>query len=276
VLDTCVVSRMAVRQSGPMTEMVFAILVVVSLASGLTLGFATPSAALEDVTRASQGPPRQFISTVRAPTTPALLKRTPTRDEIDKADLKARLKLGQTGADMSDALRRYSRTPEAIRTAHRFGLSQWLDRTFEDPAMRRAFGPRLMQSLETVRQRLVLLADLTQRYPDPSGQMSPVTRPMLQELVDLHYRRLRAEMNDSREWVSTLSGAVHVVCDKADTPPQLLTRAPAALTRAAAFERLVLRMSATRRDLTAEDQQHLNAEFAALWQAVHGPLPPRH
>jgi hypothetical protein len=264
-MDTCLVSRKAM-QSGPIAVMAILVLACVCQA--------TESAALEDVTRGGRGPRQQYISTVRRPTT-GVVKRTPTRDDLDKADLKARLRLGESGADMSDALRRYSRAPEAVRTARSFGLPQWLDRTFADPATRRAFGPRLMHSLETVRQRLTLLAELTQRYPDPRGQLSASTRSMLQQLVDLHYRRLRVEMNDSRERVSTLSGTVHVICDKPDTPQTLLARAPAALSRASAFEQLVLRTSTTQKDLSPEDQERINAEFAALWQAVHGPLPAR-
>jgi hypothetical protein len=249
------------------------------LVLGLTSEGVAVAAAdgIEEVTPKKGSSQRQFVSTVRTPATTAVVKRTPTRDELDKADLKVRLEMGQSGADITVALRRYSRTPEALRTARAgFGLSAWLDRTFaSDPAMRRSFGPRLMQSIETVRQRLTLLADLTQRYPDPPGQMSAATRPMLQQLVDLHYRRLRAEMNDSREWVSSLSGAVHVICDPPDTPKQLLACAPVALARAAAFEQLVRRISTTRKDLTAEDQERINTSFAALWQSVHGSLPSR-
>jgi hypothetical protein len=95
---------------------------------------------------------------------------------------------------------------------------------------------------------------------------------MLQELLDLHYRRLRAEMNEARIWVAPLSGAVHVVSDTSDMPPMLLSRAPRLLAHVTAFEHLV-NTTMRQRDLLPADQERINAEFADLWQTLYGPLP---
>jgi hypothetical protein len=240
--------------------------------------------------------------------------RRPSRDDLDKAELRARLVLSQRNIDMGRAVQ-VSRTVEGVRVrveegsptipiaerrattrlleqidlvrldftpptpvsapVSRFRLQQWLVRTFADARTRVRFGPTLMQSLETVQQRLTVLASLAERYPDPRHQLSATTRPMLQQLVDLEYRRLRTELNESRELVSTLSGSAHAAYDGRETPPSLLACAPRALSRARTFERLVREITASRDDLTDTDSQRLNAGFATLWESVYGPSPAR-
>jgi len=244
--------------------------------------------------------------------------RRPSRDELDQAELKARLVLGETGIDMRGDVH-ISRTPEVVRveggsvspgrqpntaaarlaaiehvqvgahrtdrsTTHagqtvpaaaRFGLVRWRDRNFRGTATWGSFLPDLTRSLATVRQRLAVLSELAERYPDPRRQMSATTRTMFKQLVDLHYRLLRAELNDSRELVSAFSGTVAVVYEPASTPPQLVSRAAMALSRASALQQLV-QGSLTHDDLTPADRQRINAAFDALWQTVYGSMPSRH
>src|SRR5262249_38305022 len=139
-------------------------------------------------------------------------------------------------------------------------------------ATRRSFLPDLTRALGDVRQRLEILADLTEHYPAPRNLMSAATRAAFQQLVDLHYRRLRVELNESRQRISTLSGSVSVLPDAASAPPDLLSRAAVAGKRARVVEQLV-RESLAHEDLTADEQRHINEAFGALWEAVYGPLP---
>jgi hypothetical protein len=239
----------------------------------------------------------------------------PPREALEKAELQALLVLGQSGLDMRSQFRvsrspagvrvesgllaadqqsklaaklaaielvridfrggsMSYQTPPELRPV-RTGLREWLDRRFRDPATRESFCPRLFQTLDTVHHRVALLADLAQRYPDSQTPLSSSARGMLQQLVDLHYRRLRGEINDARVWVSPLSGAVHVISDTSETPPMLLSRAVPLLGRVTAFEQLV-NTTMRQRDLLPADQERINAEFADLWQTLYGPLPTRH
>jgi hypothetical protein len=249
--------------------------------------------------------------------------RRPSRDELDQAELKARLVLGETGIDMRGDVR-ISRTPEAVRVegssvsagrppnpnanadaaarlaaiklvqvyarkadlpptdalavpaASRFGLRRWRNRNFQDTATWGTFLPDLTRSLVTVRQRFAVLSELAKRYPEPRDKMSSPARAVFRQLVDLHYRLLRAELNDSRERVSVYSGTVPGVSYAATTPPHLVSRAAAALSRASALEQLVLAQSSlTHDDLTPADRQRVNAAFDALWQTVYGSMPSR-
>lgn len=255
-----------------------------------------------------------YVPSRRPPAT-VIATRLPGGDTLEKAELKARLVLVQSGVDMKGEVL-VSRTPVAVRVESgsvppdqqgriaarltaidhvqvdfrasslagtvprpldapggaRFGLRHWLARNFRDPATRSLFLPKLLHSLTTVHQRIGLLAELARRYPDPHSQLSSSTRPMLQQLVDQHYRRLRAELNESRVWVAPLSGAVTVVTDTPDTPALLVSQAPRALSQVTAFEQLVY-ASLRKNDLSTDDQQRINNEFAQLWETIHGPLP---
>ncbi len=271
-----------------------------------------PSIGRVEIERLSQSVPA-FVPS-RRPGVLLATVRLPAGEALEKAELRARLVLGHSGMDMKSPIRvsrtpkgvriesgslpadQQSRlaarlaaivlvqtgfrvaampnqTAPELRPV-RIGLQQWLDRNFRDPATRESFCPHLFQSLDTLHHRVVLLVQLAQRYADPETPLSAKARDMLQQLVDLHYRRLRAEMNDARVWLAPLSGAVHVVTDTADAPPMLLSRAPHLLDRVTTFEHLV-NTTMRQRDLLPADQERTNAEFADLWQTLYGPLPTR-
>jgi hypothetical protein len=255
-----------------------------------------------------------YVPSRRPPPATVIAARLPGGDTLDKAELKARLVLVQSGVDMKGEIR-VSRTPAAVRVESgsvppdqqgriasrltaidhvqvdfratglagtspppfdvpggaRFGLRHWLARNFRDPGTRSSFLPKLLHSLTTVHQRIGLLAELARRYPDPPSQLSTSTRPMLQQLVDQHYRRLRTELNESRVWVAPLSGAVTVITDTPETPTLLVSQAPRALSQVTALEQLVY-TSLRKNDLATTDQQRINSQFGDLWETIHGPL----
>jgi hypothetical protein len=193
----------------------------------------------------------------------------PTREELELAELNARLVVAR--GDAREPRTAMGCTGETERKP--FRLTRWLDRTFADTRMRESFGPALLQSLDTLCERLAVLTELSERYLDPHTQLPKTTRPLLQELVGLHYQRLRRELNTSKALVSALSQTATVAFDAHETPALLLSRAPAAFARVRAFDRAVRDIAASD-DLGSDERQRLQEEFAALWRALYGP-PPR-
>jgi len=111
---------------------------------------------------------------------------------------------------------------------------------------------------------------LGKRYPNAPGQLSPAGLALFQQLVDLHYGNLRAEMDELRMRVSALAGTVPVVRAAPDPPSDFIACAAAALPHATALEREVQTLL-THKNVTATEQHRVVTAFEALWEAVHGP-----
>jgi hypothetical protein len=179
-------------------------------------------------------------------------------------DLKARLRLGQTGADMRGAA--LTVTPMAVP---RFALNDLLTRRFADERTRATFLQQLADSLGTVRRRLSLLTDLGQRYPDAGRRLSRDERLLFKRLVGLEYRKLCPELDELRQQLSALTGADDVSHPGKQPPAALVGRAPEALSRASSLER-DMQLLLGHKDLTAADERRVRIALVSLWEAVHG------
>jgi hypothetical protein len=171
----------------------------------------------------------------------------PAEGKLD--DLKARVRLGQTGADMHGAAR--SVTPMAVP---QFALAGLLNRKFADATTRATFLPKLAGSLGTVRQRLTLFRDLGQRYPPAAGRLSKEERALFKQLVGLEYRELCRELDELRASISVLAGVDDVVHPANRPPAGLVSRAPEALSRASSLDHEV-RLLLTHKDLTPSEDE---------------------
>jgi len=154
------------------------------------------------------------------------------------------------------------------------GLDRWLARTFYDRSTRASFLPDLMRSTATVRQRLALLDALAQRYPDARGQLLPDGFAVFQQVVNLHYGKLRVELDELKMRVSVLAGSDSVVQAAPHRPAGLVSRTPIALSHATALEQQAQDLF-RQHDLGELERQCVRATFQSLWASVYAPQPPR-
>jgi hypothetical protein len=269
-------------------------------------------------------------SAARADVTPspaAVAVARPGTEDLDRAELSARLLLAQTGLDMASGGLNISRTQGLVRVAGvvvlpdqrhetaplaelqglehvrveldthgstndvdssvarargsvaaafvRPGLTDWTNRTFSQASTRKSFLPDLGNSVASVRRRLAILDALAERYPETRVRPSATQPMVLQQLLELHYMKLRIELNDLRPRLAVLAGSASVVSPTSTAPPKLMARASAAYSRAARLEQDTRALLA-QRDLRPADQRRLREEFERLWESVHGSRPTRH
>jgi hypothetical protein len=170
------------------------------------------------------------------------------------------------------------------------GLSRWLERTFSDGPgdARRTFVPELTGLVSIVGQRLTTLNDLAVRYAGASGAMTPAARQKLQELLDLHYRALNADLHALDARLAVLFGSASRSLPSRRAPADWARRAETGLAHAAILDRSVqdllthedLPSEPTRLEIDSPDthaegqdaQRHdqVSAAFGALWEAVNG------
>jgi hypothetical protein len=238
----------------------------------------------------------------------------PSRDELERAELRVRLLLADTGADLKQRVQ-ISRSPESVRVqtdgdglrwdplgtqlralAHvhvepsnpgtgthvvptdalptTYGLERWRKRRFGYSASGASVLPKLMESIVTVRQRLTVLADLAKRYPNPRRELSNDARALLGQLVEQHHGRLRGELSSVKDGVFGLWGPVRLRQEGKTAPVTFVAHAGIALTRARTMETAV-RTAIARHDLTSDQEQRLRDTFQALWESVYGQTPAR-
>jgi hypothetical protein len=156
-------------------------------------------------------------------------------------------------------------------------LSQFLQQAFVDTREREAFLPELVRLTTAVRQRLGVMQELTQRYPDVETRaFSPEARATWRQLLEWQYQQLRADMNGLDTRVRVLSGSESRAFPATTLPADWPRRAAEGLTQAVTFDRLVQELLA-QQDLPsveqARGQDSLNHTFRALWEAVVAVRP---
>jgi hypothetical protein len=247
---------------------------------------------------------RSSVSTsthrTKSPAWPPSVSRPPGREELESAELRARLVLGESGLDMrghiqvsvdeasvlvdgvisataSERRRARARLAEVphVRVELResgdhdlpisTGLSRWLERTYTDRAVRMRFVPELTGSISNIRQHLDVLAGLAERYragkPLPADGVATLT-----QLVNLHYRGLHDDLATLVEHVAVLCGTV---------PPPAAIRTPAdwrvrvdrARSEAAELDRVVQALLA-REDVSTPERQEVASILGQLWGTV--------
>jgi hypothetical protein len=153
------------------------------------------------------------------------------------------------------------------------GLAGWLDRTLVDETERAVFVPELTRLVTSVRQHLVVLHDLAERYPESEMRgLSSEARGTFERLVDLHYRGVRRDLRALDVKVRVLGGSVSREIPASQVPVDWSRRTAAGLTQAIALDGLVQELLA-HQDLPPTAQRHgqdsINTTFSALWDAVN-------
>jgi hypothetical protein len=160
-------------------------------------------------------------------------------------------------------------------------LAAFLERALIDPREREAFLPELRRLTTAVRQRMGVMRELAQRYPEAEVRaLSVEARATWQQLLEWQYQQLRADLNALDTRVRVLSGSESRALPAATLPVDWAHRTEAGLTEAVAFERAVQELLA-QQDLPSVEQEQdrgqttLSRTFRALWEAVVGPRPSR-
>jgi hypothetical protein len=153
-------------------------------------------------------------------------------------------------------------------------LSRFLEQAFGDARARDAFVPELWRLTTAVRQRLGVMQELAQRYPDSEIRaFSAEARATWQQLLEWHYQQLRADMNGLDTRMRVLGGSESRAFPASTLPVDWPRRATAGLTQAITFDRLVQELLA-QQDLPSSEQDRgqdsLSRTFRALWDAVVG------
>lgn len=244
----------------------------------------------------------------------ALTMIRPSRDELERAELRVRLLLADTGADLEQRVQ-ILRSAEVVRVqtdgdgsrwdplgtqlralAHvhvelstpgtgthvvpteilptTHGLERWLKRRFGYSASGESVIAQLMQSMVTARQRLTVLAELAKRYPNPRRDLSNDARALFGQLIEAHHQRLRGELISVKDGVFALWGPVRLRQEGKTAPITLVANAGVALTRARTME-TVVHTAIAQHDLTLEQEERVRDAFQALWESVYGQTPAR-
>jgi hypothetical protein len=157
-------------------------------------------------------------------------------------------------------------------------LAAFLARTFFDTRERDAFLPELVRLTTAVRQRLTVLHALAERYPESAVRgFSMASRATWQQLLEWHYRQLRADLNGLDTRVRVLSGSESRAYPLASLPVDWTRRVAGGVAQAITFDRLVQEFLA-QQDLPSEQargQDSLSRTFRALWDAVMGSRQSR-
>jgi hypothetical protein len=157
-------------------------------------------------------------------------------------------------------------------------LAVFLARTFFDTREREAFLPELVRLTTAVRQRLTVLHELAERYPESEVRgFTMASRTTWQQLLEWHYRQLRADLNGLDTRVRVLSGSESRAYPPASLPADWTRRVAGGVAQAITFDRLVQEFLA-QQDLPSEQargQDSLSRTFRALWDAVAGSRQSR-
>jgi hypothetical protein len=153
-------------------------------------------------------------------------------------------------------------------------LSRFLAQAFVDAHEREAFVPELRRLTTVVRQRLGVMQELAQRYPESEMRAFSVeARATWQQLLEWHYQQLRADLNGLDTRMRVLIGSESRAFPAATLPMDWSRRTAAGLTQAITFDRLVQELLA-QQDLPSSvqdrGQDSLSRTFRALWDAVVG------
>jgi hypothetical protein len=246
-----------------------------------------------------------------ATTTTIVAAAAPDRETLDRAELDARLLLGQSGADLpgtvhvaitrellqiegdlTDASTRrtmstrfggvpYVRMNLHVRDADpsvapnaASALSRWTERKFPENA-RTSFLPELLRRSVTVRQRLDVVAELARRYREPEiRQLSATSRTSLQQLLMLHHRALGSEVEALGSYIAVLTRRPqkHVSVEGVQVPSDWRPRSAAARANAIALDRRIQNLLLYD-DLPATEQAEIDAAMASLWETLYSPTP---
>jgi hypothetical protein len=153
-------------------------------------------------------------------------------------------------------------------------LSRFLGQAFVDAHEREAFVPELRRLTTVVRQRLGVMQELAQRYPESEMRAFSVeARATYEQLLEWHYQQLRADLNGLDTRMRVLIGSESRAFPAATLPIDWSRRTAAGLTQAITFDRLVQELLA-QQDLPSSvqdrGQDSLSRTFRALWDAVVG------
>jgi hypothetical protein len=177
----------------------------------------------------------------------AAMRDLPNRDELDLAELDARLVLSDASLDLVRGIRVFSnhkavrvegvvppqrprrrvvarlnalpyvhaslRTGPAADSANESGtpvtgLSRLVDLRLGDRPEKRTFVPRLAGLVTAINERIHTMRGFAERYSDDTVKdMSPAARGKLQKLLDHHYRLLSADLDALDEHLAILFGS---------------------------------------------------------------------
>jgi hypothetical protein len=190
------------------------------------------------------------------------------------AHVSVNLRVADAGDNESDGAESYARALESGSA-----LSRFLEQAFGDERERDAFIPELTRLTGAVRQRLEVMQELAQRYPEREIRTFPAdARATWQRLLDWHYQQLRADLNGLDSRVRVLSGSESRPFPASQVPVDWPRRTAAGLTQAIAFDRLVQELLAHQGLPVAvqdQTQDSLTYTFRALWDAVVSTRQPQ-
>jgi hypothetical protein len=178
-------------------------------------------------------------------------------------------------------------------------FASWLEQRLVHDADRVAFVTELTEQVAEVRQRLELLQELSERYPESEIRgLPPAARSTWTRLLDRHYGDLRRDLRALDANVRLLGGSVSRESPASQVPADWSPRTAIALRQAVTLDRLVRELVSepagdadravqpyTAHDLPSsstsssrEGQDSIKQTFSALWDAVnarqaHGTRP---
>jgi hypothetical protein len=151
-------------------------------------------------------------------------------------------------------------------------LAHWLDRRIPQASTRESFLGDLIRLLAAVRQRIVVLNDLADRYPDREiGRLSSDARNTLQQLIALHVQPLARDAQDLLERMMVLAGPMPHASPTTQPPSDWQRRAVAAQASMRRLDELTDQLLG-QEDVTEAQQHQLSQAVVTLLDALYGRI----